>query len=803
MEKIFELTLRKINFVRSSRQFLLSLFWVLRSLFFASFAFSVWIAITEKGTTEGFLVAMTLFVLFLLIDRPKIAGALGEREFYKALESSFPDTKHAVSEVKRATSPNDQAVAEWTPILDGLVEENKQANKIAIRSMLWTTLLPVFLLTLQFFVLPPKFDLVMAELDGIMRKLNKGATITVISGAVEEKASKPIKVNKGHIPTIKLLSKNLVQFEVAGSPPGKPSILLKKGDKVFQSFQMSPIFDANSGKAKPGRFEISFAVERNLELFVPMLDGSSPLAVFEVTKLSVPVVKLRSISRMTDPWNDDRPLRLRIEAESRAPLRTVSLLIRTGKRESRELVSNILAKDKTSIDTEYSLVLESYVESDLAEVEIIAEAVDQAVPSPLVGYSKPLQVKTASAYGRYQQALQTLRQVKEVVDKAVMELSDQLPLDLAKLNKKAQEQAGNTPFFDGLDRFTISSFTNRLTNLIEKPNYNERITVQSELNEFLFEHEMLDHRERDRDFFVAARTLSRVLEQPVAKRPVEVGIVTERVKKYLDERDKFWKIRLSRVSAENKPTQADDVIDNKPFHQAMDKIGAMGESDISTQGALTKLSDTVGEYRKWIEELEAAEEASRKQQEQKRQQGLANARNELRELQVEQGKISQKLDKAAERDKSEIADSWMTTRMKQKTNASKTGQLEAKMRALSPEAAARVKAAQKAMENAIETGDGERFVEAESYSDVAGRLLRQASKSTQRSQKQKRRSGRRRRVAGDNYYGQSIVGGDVEIKREYKVDRQYREDILDEVSRSGASDEDRDLMENYLRKIVR
>jgi hypothetical protein len=86
---------------------------------------------------------------------------------------------------------------------------------------------------------------------------------------------------------------------------------------------------------------------------------------------------------------------------------------------------------------------------------------------------------------------------------------------------------------------------------------------------------------------------------------------------------------------------------------------------------------------------------------------------------------------------------------------------------------------------------------------MAGRLLRQAEQAAQRARDSGQDRGRRRRVNGDNYYGQSIVGGDVEIKREYEVDRKYREDILDEVSRSRVDDDDKILLDRYTREVVR
>ncbi len=219
--------------------------------------------------------------------------------------------------------------------------------------------------------------------------------------------------------------------------------------------------------------------------------------------------------------------------------------------------------------------------------------------------------------------------------------------------------------------------------------------------------------------------------------------------------------------------------------------------------SLESLSKAVTQYRSWLEELEAAEDKMRQGAERKRQQGLSSARQELRDLQRRQGKISSRLDKAALRSKEELADSWPSARMQQNSNLNAAKRLEAKLRGLSPTASQRMKLAIQSMGKTTETGNQNNFEQAESYSDIAGRLLRQTEKDTRRSQRRQRQRGRRRRVTGDNYYGQSVVGGDVEIRHEYQVDKRYREDILNEVRGSDVEQEDRALLDNYLRRVVR
>jgi hypothetical protein len=228
------------------------------------------------------------------------------------------------------------------------------------------------------------------------------------------------------------------------------------------------------------------------------------------------------------------------------------------------------------------------------------------------------------------------------------------------------------------------------------------------------------------------------------------------------------------------------------------KISVKARSD-----QLTALSQSVVDYRAWIEELEQAEDKAREQEEKQRQEGLASARDQMRELQKRQGEISADLDRAGERAKSELETQWPSTRMKQNANTKETKRLEGQMRSLSPQANQRIQAAIQAMEGTGEHGNNGDYAMAESNSDLAGRLLRQAESAAAQSQQKRRSRGRRRRVTGDNYYGQSVVGGDIEIKREYQVDRRFREDILDEVQNSNVDDENRVLLESYLREVIR
>lgn len=578
---------------------------------------------------------------------------------------------------------------------------------------------------------------------------------------------------------------------------------------VFQRFQMIPVRDASRTPEsnEPTRFSISFAVAEPVDLFIPQLEGDRPLAHLKVRQLPIPKVTLSSLSEPEDPWPDDQPLNLRIKVDAENPLQLVRLLIKSGSRVSKELVANVMAEDRTELVTDYRLVLETYVESDLAQVEIIAEAIDRAVPTPLAGYSEPLRINTASAYGRYRATLQTLRELKQQLDDTLGKQAGQLPKEAREHARKAADQSEKSPFFDGLDRVQIHRFENKVEELAAQSAFEGMLDLSQQLNDFLFEHEILDDRERDRDFFVATRSLSRLVEEELKKRPVAIKTVTDRMKRFLDDRQQRWEKRVERLAPEQKPPQWETLSKEQPFHKSMERVQELDERARTDPKArseqMAELSKTVVDYRAWIEDLEAREDRMREEEERQRQEGLASARNTLRELQQRQGEVSAELDRAGERQKDQLDEQWTSTRMKQNANAKETKRLESQMRTLAPNAGARIEAAHEAMEATLKAGDEGNYALSESSSDLAGRLLRQAERAASQSQQKRRSRGRRRRVTGDNYYGQSVVGGDIEIKREYQVDRRYREDILDEIQDANLDEEQRALLENYLRQIIR
>lgn len=604
-------------------------------------------------------------------------------------------------------------------------------------------------------------------------------------------------------PVIRLLEGNLVEVSLPATSREAPVLRFVETGQDF-------VMAASGAGQEQGRFSITVTVSRSTAIHAVAGGSSVKLATVEVVSLPLPRVRLAApgirpagtqagadSAPFGDAWQDDQPLKLNIDVDADSPVASVKLLIRSGRQESVENVLNVLSDDKRRITTDYDLVLEPYIESDEAEVTLVAIATDRAVPKPLTGASEPIKVQVLSSYGRYRRTLQTLKEVKSLLDDAIQnggaaqrEYKEKAPSLGALANKQSEE----SPYFDALDRNDLSAIVND----IQSATGPGMVDLSARLNDFLFAHESIDQRERDRDFFVAMRTLSRVLQQPSPE--AQVKRIAARLRDFLDERHKFWAARVDRIDPGLKPGQWPEIRDSRPFHRGLRELEEMSDS----RQALARASQVVSRYRAWIDELEAKEDESRKRRESERQRGLASAENELRELQRRQGEISAGLDRAQSREGNELAKGWPGLRGSQNGNIKGTRGLEGKVRAFSPGAEVRLKAAVEQMEKTVERGNGADFPGAESSSDLAGRLLRQAEQAAQQSRESSGQDrGRRRRVSGDNYYGQSIIGGDVEIKREYQVDRKYREDILDEVSRARSSDGDKMLLDRYTREIVR
>lgn len=811
MSQLLDRSLGRINSIRTRTSWLMFCIKLFRAVCLGLTMFVLWTAVRPGEAWASIGLGFLTFCLAIGSQAKTRFKRIEKSDFLKALEIKHPDSKFSPFGLAK-DHPSEHLLVDWKDRLDQEVSEMNNFERSSLIRILSSLPIPVFCLALASTAQPLALKSVLNKVTDVVARLGDGATLEVVSGAPGDLYKKPMVLGqKQH--TIELLMENMVEIKVTGPLGLTPQVDLRRRfpgvDKVdltqepYQSFLLAPIRQRSDSHSHT--YMVAFSVKQDVDVYLSTVSQTTPVAAISVRRLPIPKIRMAVRGKLEKPWPDDRPLPLEIGVSAEHPLKQVRLIITAERRTSTEIVSNIMVTNKKKLSLGYDLLLETYVQSDLSRVEIVAEAVDRAVPIPLVGRSDPLVIETASAYGRYQQTLRTLRELKVMVDSSASNNKSSLDENAEDVAKKAFEQSKNSPFFDGLDRVQISSFLRRVQINRIKPEAPKVLELQELLNNFLYDHETLDDRERDRDFFVAARALSRLLEMDPSERKVKLDLVTERMNSFLSERQERWQLRVDHLP---KPPKSWSVIRKKPFQGAMKKILEFDRSDQSEKRtkALNTLSGSVSQYRSWIDELEQAEESARRETERKRQEGLTSARNQLKDLQKRQGKISSQLDRAEMRNESDLAEQWPSIRALQNTNTNKTKNLEAQLRALSPRSSERVKAAVQAMQLTKETGNNQAFIQAESASDLAGRLLRQAQSAAQQSQSQRRRRERRRRVTGDNYYGRQVMGGDVEIKREYSVDRRYREEILDSVSSSKQiieNKEDAQMLEDYLRKIVR
>lgn len=772
---------------------------IVRSFLLAFCCFLLWAWLQPEAWIQQVVVFLVSFFAFLSLSFTRGLKYPSLREWLLSLEIAHPNAPVSAFELQE----KDDIDPTWEAhIKEDFAKQKKEGSHLLL-SKLGSLIVPVICLVFLLEGAGHAWDRALYSIERAAMTLSYGAKLRILEGSPTEVVT-PFSLGSKKL-ELTLLEQNLLELNVIAPPEAAPVLQLKdKEGRALQTFRLMRNAESSANESV-GRFNLRFALSEDAELYLSTLSANDPAASIKIKKLPVPLVTLTSPAEKMEVWPDDRPLPLNINVDAEHPLQVVQLLIKAGEREGKELVSEVLAKDKKVLETTYNLGLENFMEQDIQEIEIIAEAVDRAVPVALIGRSKPVVIKVASAYGRYRSTLNSLRAVKQILDRSLQTQEFPDSQELAQQVQKALEQAEDSPFFDGLDRQQLRQMQQTFQSLETRPDMATAMRASDELNRFLFEHETLDDRERDRDFFIAARTLSRVLEQDKKERKIPVASVGEKMQKFLAERHDRWTKRVARLK--ELPAEWQNGVKDKPFERAIESIKKLDENNPpATSRALQNLSKTVEEYRKWIETLEAKEDEQRKEQEQQRQQGLANARNVLKDLQKRQGQISTKLDKAAERQAQEMEQTWGSVRMDQNSNVKGTRELEGQLRSLSPEAAERMQAAAEAMEQTVKAGNENQFVDAETGSDFAGRLLQQADNAARQAQQESQQRGRRRRVTSDQYYGNQITGGDVDLRRNYQVNRRYREDILDDVravKRKESSEGADSILEDYLRRVIR
>jgi len=715
-----------------------------------------------------------------------------------ASETNASETN--ASETEDTTGASGEPQSEWN---QRLLREEKKLRAWEIRrltTLAGSMLVPTLAAALLLSKAPINIASAMTDAKNLLTALTGGMTLEILEGAAPKKTAKdqtkgPISLSTSYPPMIELIPSNMLRLTIirVEASSAVPVIILKpEGTAPPISIQMSP---SGSPSGPQNIWTAEFSAAETSELIIPSV-SSKPAAKLLVSELPTPKVQMTLNAQGRDTWPDHELLPLAIHVTSVHPLDKVQLKITTKQKVYQESVLNISGVT-TSVDTVYKLNLQPWMEEDIVEFDIVAEATDRAEPSPLVGTSQPIHLKVASAYGRYKQALETLKKVRSMIDDA-RSSGHPLPPNVDQEMKSVLQQSEETPFFDGIDRAELGQLSQKMTEAKNSPSASKIHELSDDIGEFLLEHEILDDRERDRDFFIAIRSFSRILEKPTKERLPEAKYLAGRMQSFLDERQKRWTLRVKFLGEGNAPSSWPRISRDMPFKAAVKRT--LAEADANAKAAQGHLSSLASEYRAWIEELEAKEDQVRASQEKERQQGLANARNDLRELQQRQDQISQNLDRANERP-ADVEQKWPASRASENSNVKQASGLLGKLRALSPKAGDRLEAAIQSMELALKSGEGSKWADAESSADLAGRLLRDADQAASKSQKQRDR-GRRRRTGGDDYHGTSI-GGQIEIKSEYRVDPRYREEILRDVENEMSSGENKAILDGWLHEVVR
>jgi hypothetical protein len=107
------------------------------------------------------------------------------------------------------------------------------------------------------------------------------------------------------------------------------------------------------------------------------------------------------------------------------------------------------------------------------------------------------------------------------------------------------------------------------------------------------------------------------------------------------------------------------------------------------------------------------------------------------------------------------------------------------------------------MESTQIAGDNGDYPGSETHSDQASRLLRDAEHRVQATQdKLKKQGSQRQRTRGG---GPLTSGGTVILERQHRVDKRYRDDILEDIQSAEppADEEKQGLLHRYLKKIIR
>ena len=660
--------------------------------------------------------------------------------------------------------------------------------------------IPAVLASSFFYLEPIHKENFLARIKSIFQQFSGTAELFVISTDHQEIK---YELNRKKTIPIHVVGQNLVRINVSTfTQIAAPAIVLKPldGHKTSTSFIMSSV-QKEGVSEQDTRYEAIFSVSEASELWIPSISQKIPLANLVVDGAAEIQVNLSTEIDSQIAQLDTTLIPLQVIVKSDFPLDLIELKIQVGEQIFKQKIMDILDPSKRDVTTRYMFLPEPYMTEDQGEIIIRAQAWDKTQPVPRSGISTPMTFKIQSAYGRYLAVLSALSDVSRQMSEAIEDSRKVSELS-GKIEEKLSEAimlAGDSVFFDALDRLELERMLQRWTEQ-KVPTAQTIYEVKDDLSRFLAEHEALNDQERDLDFFVAAKQISRTLVDAKWK---STRKNLTRLKNFVEERGKRWLLRVERLPRNDLlkpgivPGKIQEVIKN------LNSTGELADADQFEQ-AKEKLNAAVDSYRTWIDQLVKAEEEFKKKTEKEKNQALAQGRDEIRVLRKNQAEISTRLDHKDPSEKKLTAQAWPQIKFLENKNKDRSQALAKKMESFSSLASRRLIGASEQMTATIQAGDEKKELAAESASDAAARLLIIADQAAAEEQgRAKRDRGRRKRLTGNNYFGQAVSGGDVDFTRNYQVDRKYREDIIERIDPSTLDENDKKILDDYVRDVVR
>lgn len=757
--------------------------------------------------------------------------------------SDGSSTSHSLSTALKESDPIDERL--WSEVL---AREGRELLSVARQS--WVRLLiklaaVVLMCVLIGGMFADSIHKSARSSLGWLGLFDPSITLTIGEGAADRLAPQKVKLSVSSPPTIQVHEHNLLHMLIQSSysrdDEESYSVALHgwfpslSRDTHKESSDHKPrhsaplsvfLSDSRSGALKQAyqsfvavpqqnQFLLSFRVSQNSAVFVPNISTTKPMAYVSVGAPSVPEVGLVWHDSPADETiTDHEPIYLSVSAVSPHPLVKLNLVIQTQAGEFIETVTQILAQDQLSIVHRFSTHLRPYVTAREEHIHLYGEAISVSgdggdAERETVGRSDPVSITVISSYGRYQQTLEALKQARQQLMDWPQEDDSSHISRLAEIAETIQKSSQQTPFFNYQDRDVISSMVQQMESKSLDDEF-FREDLRATLIHFLEIHEALDHRERDRDFFVSARGYSSMLQMSQTDSSPNLKAQGGQLENFVKQREVIWQKRAQNLD-EKFWQQHEKFLSENYFSQAIQDItqSSPESSPESVRLAVARIAELVSAYDQWIKDLEAAEDQARQDRILRHSQILSSAVQALKQLQKSQDHIASRLDPQSDffrpgnESTSSQSHEWPEIRSDQQQAISQGQVIANQLREISRfQGPSRLDEALKAMGGVIDKGDQQSFQDAEVLADRASRLLREGGSAAQTHQNRFHQSQLtpRTQVGGDNYYGSSVIH--LNMKASHKVDAFYREDILKQMSESHEHT-DPVLNSRYLREMLR